>query len=67
MKTNYAKTDSREKNDLEREEFEAVVRPVMKYLADNYNPHVIMLINSTNAQLLEGLRSTGEIMDYIKD
>jgi hypothetical protein len=48
-------------------EFEEIARQLMKYLADNYHPHVTALITSTNSQLLEGLKSTGEILDYIKD
>ena len=58
-------TDS--KKDTERDPFETIVRPVMKYLADHHHPHVTIVITSTNAQLVEGIKSTGEIMDYIKD
>lgn len=48
-------------------EFESLVRPLMKYLSENYNPHVQVIITQTNAELVEGIMSTGEILDYIID
>ena len=47
--------------------FEEIARELMKYLAQNHNPHVTAIITSTNAELLEGLKSTGKVMDYIPD
>lgn len=47
--------------------FEEVVRPVIKWLNDNYHPHVTVIITPTNAELVEGIQSTGRIMDYVKD
>lgn len=49
------------------EEFESLVRPLMKYLADNYHPHAIVIVNTINAQILEGTITTDEILDYVKD
>jgi hypothetical protein len=50
-------------------EFEEIAKVVMKYLADpkKYHPHHRVIIDSTNAELLEGKESTGQVMDYIKD
>ena len=50
-------------------EFEEIARVMMKYLADpkKYHPHHRVIIDSTNAELLEGKESTGQVMDYIKD
>lgn len=48
-------------------EFEQVVRPVIKWLNENMHPHVTVIVTPTNAELLEGVRSTGQIMDYVKD
>jgi len=53
--------------DEQRKEFEEKVRPVIEWLNDNCHPHVTVLIDCTNAQLMEGLCSTGEIFDYLKD
>jgi hypothetical protein len=48
-------------------EFEELSRAMMRYLNDNHHPHVTVIITPTNAQLMEGIQSTGEIMDYVKD
>lgn len=48
-------------------EFQAIVRPLIKWLNDNYHPHVTVIVTPTNAELVEGLKSTGPIMDYVKD
>jgi len=53
---------------VEREaEFEEIARVVMKYLNENHEPHTAMIITSDHAELLEGIKSTGKILDYVKD
>lgn len=51
----------------QREEFNKKVRPVIKWLNENYHPHVHVIITPTNAELSVGEYSTGRIMDYVKD
>ena len=46
-------------------EFEEVVKPIMKFLCENYHPHVTVIITPTNAELFEGKMSTGQILDYL--
>lgn len=41
-------------------------KPLMKYLADNHHPHVKVIVESDNAELLEGLR-TVRTVEFIKD
>ena len=48
-------------------EFEKAARVLMKYLAENCHPHVVAIVTSTDAQLYEGLESTGNINDYLVD
>jgi hypothetical protein len=50
-------------------EFEEIARVMMKHLAnpEKYHPHHRVVIDSTNAELLEGKESTGQVMDYITD
>jgi hypothetical protein len=50
-------------------EFDEIARVVMKHLAnpEKYHPHHLVVIDSTNAQLLEGKQSTGKVLDYITD
>lgn len=47
--------------------FEAAARPLMQWLCENMHPHVTVIVTPTDAQLMEGVRSTGQIMDYVKD
>ena len=51
----------------EKTEFEKVIKPVIKYLAENHHPHVTVIVTSTNAELLEGVESTGEVLEYLVD
>ncbi len=53
-------------DEKQRKEFEALVRPVIKFLCDNYHPHVEVVITPTRAELLEGVCSI-VTTDYIKD
>ena len=48
-------------------EFEEIARIMMKYLCENHDPHVSVIITSTHAELLEGIKSTGEVLDYVLD
>lgn len=47
--------------------FEEAARPLIKWLCDNWHPHVKVIVTPVNAVLVEGIESTGEIMDYVKD
>jgi len=40
---------------------------MIKYLCENYHPHVSMIITPTSAELLEGLKTIGYVDDYIRD
>jgi len=51
----------------ERKAFEEAARPLIKWIAENHHPHVKVIVTPTGAELVEGLRTTGEILDYIKD
>ena len=52
--------------ELNEGKFEELVRPIMKYLCENYHPHVTIIITPTGAELLEGLKSI-QTDDYIRD
>lgn len=51
----------------QRNEFEAVCRPVIKWLCENVHPHHTVIITPTGAELLQGEMCTPEILDYLKD
>ena len=42
------------KTKKQREEFEAVTRPVIEWLCANSNPHATVMIDQASAELLEG-------------
>lgn len=54
-------------SEQQREEFEEIVRSVLRFLNDNCHPHVQVTITPTRAELTEGVCSTGQILDYVKD
>lgn len=49
-----------------RKEFEAVVEPVIKFLNDHGHPHMTVIIDSTYAELVEGLLSH-KTVEFIRD
>lgn len=49
------------------DEFEAACRPLMKYMAEHHHPHVAAIVTNTHGELFEGLKSTAQITEYIKD
>lgn len=51
----------------EKSEFEKASAPLMKYLAENHHPHVTAIVTCTSSELLEGLESTGMVLDYVRD
>jgi len=63
MKTNED-TENRKQKVIE---FESLARPLIRYLCENHHPHVTIIITPTDAQLLYGHISTGQINDYILD
>lgn len=38
----------------DREEFEALTRPLIEWLRANYHPHVTVIVDSEHAELLRG-------------
>jgi hypothetical protein len=47
--------------------FENAAKPLIKYLSENHNPHVMAVITPVSSELLEGMCSTGLGLDYIRD
>ena len=58
-------------NELEKgADFEEVARVMMKHLGqrtDLYCPHHTVIIDNSHAELVQGQRATGIVMDYIPD
>jgi len=49
-----------------QKEFEVLARPLIKFLNDNYHPHVTVIITPDSAELLEGVIAI-QTKDYIRD
>lgn len=41
----------------QRKQFEEKVKPLMKWLADNAHPHVKAIVDSSSAEIVEGVVS----------
>ena len=50
----------------QKKEFEAIVRPLIKWLNDNCHPHVTVVADCSHAELSEGVNSFAT-EDYWKD
>ena len=46
--------------------FEEVVKEIMKWLAENQHPHTTIIVTSTSAELVEGIKSV-RTLEFIKD
>lgn len=56
-----------EKAQKRSNEFEAVARPLIKWMCENCHPHVTAIITPTSCELLEGLCMFPDIDDYLVD
>lgn len=52
---------------LDKNKFEELTKPILKYLCENYHPHVTVIITPTSAELLEGLKTIGYVDDFVRD
>lgn len=53
-------------NEDRRQEFEALAKPLIKFLNDYYHPHVAIIITPDSAEILSGEMSV-VTNEYIKD
>lgn len=44
-----------EQFEKQRQEFEEIVKPVIKYMAENHHPHTTLIIDALHAELVEGV------------
>nr|ELR5228783.1 hypothetical protein [Providencia rettgeri] len=52
-------------NSKDESEFEKVTKPLMKYLAENYHPHVKVVVDSSSSELIE-VHSSISTDEFIK-
>ncbi|MFA5243662.1 MAG: hypothetical protein WC380_00040 [Pedobacter sp.] len=53
-------------NELSKD-FESSARMLIKHICENHHPHVTVIVTPTGAELLEGVKSTGLVDDYLTD
>lgn len=51
----------------QQKSFEEAARPLIQWLCENVHPHHSVIVTPTNAELLEGSCSTGQITEYLRD
>ncbi len=49
------------------EELKEVAKPLIKYLCENYHPHVTAIVTPTGVEVMEGLQSVQDIDEFIVD
>lgn len=49
------------------DELKEASTPLLKYLNENFHPHVTVIVTSTSIELMEGVCSIPEIYDFVKD
>lgn len=50
----------------QQEELKEAAKPLVKFLCDNFHPHVMVVVEPHNIELLEGVSST-PVEEFIKD
>lgn len=53
-------------NEEQQKAFESAAKPLMKYLAENHNPHTSIILTSTDCELVEG-KYCINTSEFIKD
>lgn len=51
----------------QQKEFSELSKPLMKFLNNNFHPHITVIVTPTSAELLEESCGTGQILDFVKD
>jgi hypothetical protein len=49
-----------------RKEFEELGKPLIKFLNDNFHPHVTVVVTPTGIELLEGVCAS-PVTEFVKD
>jgi hypothetical protein len=50
----------------QRDKMLEAAKPLMKWLAENFNPHTIAIVRAAHIELLEGIATNGTL-EYVDD
>lgn len=59
-------TDIQE-NERKLEELKEAAKPLIKFLCENYHPHVTAIVTPTGVEVMEGVQSVQDIDEFIVD
>lgn len=59
-------TDIQE-NKRKFEELKEAAKPLIKYLCENYHPHVTAIVTPTSVEVMEGIQVIPNITEFIVD
>ncbi|MDC2300395.1 hypothetical protein [Bacteroides stercoris] len=60
------RTDIQE-NKKKLAELKEATKPLIKYLCENYHPHVTAIVTPTSVEVMEGLQAVLNITEFIVD
>lgn len=49
------------------EELKEAAKPLIKYLCENYHPHVTAIVTPTSIEVMEGVQAASNITEFIVD
>ena len=55
------------RSEQEFDDLKKAAEPLIKYLCENYHPHITAIVTGTSIELLEGIMSIPKIYDYVVD
>ena len=59
--------NSIQENIKKLEELKEAAKPLIKYLCENYHPHITAIVTPTSIEVMEGIQSVSNITEFIVD
>lgn len=59
--------NSIQENTKKLEELKEAAKPLIKYLCENYHPHITAIVTPIGVEVMEGIQSVSNITEFIVD
>ena len=59
--------NSIQENIKKLEELKEAAKPLIKYLCENYHPHITAIVTPTSIEVMEGVQAASNITEFIVD
>ena len=59
--------DIMKENDKKLAELKEAASPLIKYLCENYHPHVTVIVTPTSIEVMEGVQAASNITEFVVD